>query len=64
LREERSRNPAATMKSPGPARRAAVGTLVEPADVDVMAGMFQREKAFIYMDVNGLHAVKRPVKKT
>ena len=51
LREERSRNPAATIKSPEPARRAADGTLVEPADVDDMVGMFQRERAFIYMDV-------------
>ena len=41
----------ATMKIPGPARRAADGTLVEPAVVDVMVGMFQRERAFICMDV-------------
>ena len=54
----------ATMKIPGPARRAADGTLVEPAVVDVMVGMFQRERAFICMDVNGMHAVKCPVKKT
>jgi hypothetical protein len=39
------------MKIPGPARRAADGTLVEPAVVDVMVGMFQRERAFICMDV-------------
>jgi hypothetical protein len=29
------------MQSPGPARPAADGTLVEPADVDEMVGMFQ-----------------------
>ena len=52
------------MKSSGPARRATDGTLVEPADVDVMVDMFQREIAFICMDVNGMHAAKCLAKKT
>ncbi len=52
------------MKSSGPARRATDGALVEPADVDVMVDMLQRERAFMCMDVNGMHAVKCPVQKT